>query len=92
MVQAELLDAAVASLAPGGTLAYVTCSPHLAETRGQVDALLARHGDVLEQVDTASVVRSIAARDPQVADGATVQLWPHRIGTDAMFIALLRRR
>ncbi|WIE53283.1 transcription antitermination factor NusB [Curtobacterium sp. MCBD17_003] len=92
VVQAELLDAAVASLAPGGTLAYVTCSPHLAETRGQVDALLARHGDVLEQLDTASVVRSIAARDPQVADGATVQLWPHRIGTDAMFIALLRRR
>lgn len=90
-LQTELLDAAVRVLAPGGTLAYVTCSPHLAETRGQVDALMARHGGVLEQVDTAGVVRSIAARDPQVADGDTVQLWPHRIGTDAMFIALFRR-
>ncbi|SDQ88802.1 16S rRNA (cytosine967-C5)-methyltransferase [Curtobacterium sp. UNCCL20] len=90
-LQAELLDAAVRVLAPGGTLAYVTCSPHLAETRGQVDALMRRHGGVLEQVDTASVVRSVAARDPQVADGDTVQLWPHRIGTDAMFVALFRR-
>ena len=90
-LQAELLDAAVRALAPGGTLAYVTCSPHLAETRGQVDALVARHGDVLEQLDTAGVVRAVAARDPQVADGQTVQLWPHRIGTDAMFVALFRR-
>ncbi|MFJ2979677.1 RsmB/NOP family class I SAM-dependent RNA methyltransferase [Curtobacterium sp. NPDC087082] len=90
-LQAELLDAAVRVLAPGGTLAYVTCSPHLAETRGQVDALMARHGGELEQLDTASVVRSVAARDPRVADGDTVQLWPHRIGTDAMFIALFRR-
>ncbi|WP_336696532.1 RsmB/NOP family class I SAM-dependent RNA methyltransferase [Curtobacterium sp. USHLN213] len=90
-LQAELLDAAVRVLAPGGTLAYVTCSPHLAETRGQVDALMARHGGELEQLDTASVVRSVAARDPRVADGDAVQLWPHRIGTDAMFIALFRR-
>lgn len=91
VLQTELLDAAVRVLAPGGTLAYVTCSPHLAETRGQVDALMRRHGDLLEQVDTASVVRSVAARDPQVADGMTAQLWPHRVGTDAMFIALFRR-
>ena len=25
-------------------------------------------------------------------DGRTVQLWPHRHGTDAMFIALVRKR
>lgn len=78
-------------LAPGGTLAYVTCSPHLAETRGQVDALMGRHGDRLEQLDTATIVRGVAARDPEIADGATAQLWPHRVGTDAMFIALFRR-
>lgn len=90
-LQAELLDAAVRVLAPGGTLAYVTCSPHLAETRGQVDAVLERHPGVLEQLDTAGVVRSVAVRDPQVADGPVAQLWPHRIGTDAMFVALFRR-
>ncbi|GGK87961.1 16S rRNA (cytosine967-C5)-methyltransferase [Curtobacterium luteum] len=90
-LQSELLDAAVRVLAPGGTLAYVTCSPHLAETRGQVDAVLERHPGVLEQLDTAGVVRSVAVRDPQVADGPVAQLWPHRIGTDAMFVALFRR-
>jgi len=90
-LQTELLDAAVRVLAPGGTLAYVTCSPHLAETRGQVDALMGQHGDRLEQLDTATIVRGVAARDPEIADGATAQLWPHRIGTDAMFIALFRR-
>ncbi|WP_250900059.1 RsmB/NOP family class I SAM-dependent RNA methyltransferase [Curtobacterium flaccumfaciens] len=90
-LQTELLDAAVRVLAPGGTLAYVTCSPHLAETRGQVDALMGRHGGVLEQLDTATIVRGVAARDPEIADGATAQLWPHRVGTDAMFIALFRR-
>lgn len=90
-LQAELLDAAVRVLAPGGTLAYVTCSPHLAETRGQVDAVLERHPGVLEQLDTAGIVRSVAVRDPRVADGAVAQLWPHRIGTDAMFVALFCR-
>lgn len=90
-LQAELLDAAVRVLAPGGTLAYVTCSPHLAETRGQVDAVLERHPGVLEQLDTAGMVRTVAVRDPQVADGPVAQLWPHRIGTDAMFVALFRR-
>ena len=42
-LQTALLDAAVAALRPGGILAYVTCSPHLDETRGIVDAALARH-------------------------------------------------
>jgi 16S rRNA (cytosine967-C5)-methyltransferase len=26
-----------------------------------------------------------------LGEGPTVQLWPHRHGTDAMFLALLRR-
>ena len=33
-LQGELFDAAVDALAPGGILAYVTCSPHTAETHG----------------------------------------------------------
>jgi 16S rRNA (cytosine967-C5)-methyltransferase len=90
-LQAQLVDAAVRSLAPGGTLAYVTCSPHLGETRQQVERALARHTH-LEQLDAVSVIRGIAVRDPGLADGPTAQLWPHRAGTDAMFVALFRRR
>jgi 16S rRNA C967 or C1407 C5-methylase (RsmB/RsmF family) len=28
---------------------------------------------------------------PGLGEGPAVQLWPHRHGTDAMFLALLRR-
>jgi 16S rRNA (cytosine967-C5)-methyltransferase len=87
-VQAALLDAAVAALTPGGILAYVTCSPHLAETRRIVDAALARHPGLIA-VDTPAVLQRVAIRDLELPDVAHVQLWPHRHGTDAMFIQLL---
>ncbi|WP_298499453.1 RsmB/NOP family class I SAM-dependent RNA methyltransferase [uncultured Maritimibacter sp.] len=42
-VQSDILDRAVAHVAPGGRLAYATCSLLDAENRDQVDAFLARH-------------------------------------------------
>ncbi|QEO10114.1 RsmB/NOP family class I SAM-dependent RNA methyltransferase [Protaetiibacter larvae] len=89
-LQAQLLDAAVGALAPGGLLAYVTCSPHPAETREQVDAALARH-HALRTVDTAAVVTGIARAPLGLPPAPSAQLWPHRHGTDAMFIQLLTR-
>lgn len=44
--QAELLDAAVRSLRPGGYLLYSTCSPLVQETNAQIKAALDRHKDV----------------------------------------------
>ncbi|MBX3194176.1 MAG: rRNA small subunit methyltransferase B [Microbacteriaceae bacterium] len=90
-LQAELLDAGVAALAPRGILAYVTCSPHVDETRAIVAAALARHPE-LEALDTPAVLAGIATRDLDLPPGTHAQLWPHRHGTDAMFIQLLRRR
>jgi 16S rRNA (cytosine967-C5)-methyltransferase len=90
-LQAALLDAAAAALRPGGILAYVTCSPHLAETREIVGAALARHPE-LSALDTPAVLAGIATRDLELPDGTAAQLWPHRHGTDAMFIQLLERR
>lgn len=87
-LQTELLDAAVAALAPGGLLAYVTCSPHLAETRDIVAAALARHPR-LRALDTPAVLAEIATADLRLGTGPAAQLWPHRHGTDAMFIQLL---
>ncbi|BCJ30556.1 RsmB/NOP family class I SAM-dependent RNA methyltransferase [Actinocatenispora sera] len=87
-LQRELLVAACRAVRPGGVLGYVTCSPHLAETREQVRALLADQPVPLSAVDA----RPALGTDlPQLGDGPTVQLWPHRHGTDAMFLALLRR-
>ncbi|MEN0083955.1 MAG: transcription antitermination factor NusB [Leifsonia sp.] len=92
-LQTALLDSAVAALKPGGLLAYVTCSPHVAETRAIVADALKRHGDVLEAEETATIVQGLAVERLDLAgDPTAVQLWPHRHVTDAMFIALLRKR
>lgn len=77
-LQAELLDAALRLVRPGGVVAYVTCSPHLAETR---DVVAGR-----ELIDARPLFPGV----PGLGDGPTVQLWPHRQGTDAMFCALIR--
>ncbi|MGX5694618.1 RsmB/NOP family class I SAM-dependent RNA methyltransferase [Agromyces soli] len=99
-LQGALFDRAVELLAPGGILAYVTCSPHTAETFGTLRAARARWGAAVEPLDTRAVVQSVANEPLDLADagepdgrnpGETVQLWPHRHGTDAMFIALVRR-
>jgi 16S rRNA (cytosine967-C5)-methyltransferase len=85
-LQGELLDGAVRLLRPGGVLAYVTCSPHLAETRVPVLDVLRRHKG-LEQLDARPLLPGV----PDLGDGPGVQLWPHRHGTDAMFLAVLRK-
>lgn len=94
-IQAGLLRAALDALKPGGVVAYVTCSPHLAETAAIVREVREQAGDAVEELDARGVLRRVArgALDlPAPADGsAHAQLWPHRHGTDAMFLALLRR-
>ena len=85
-LQRELLEAAVVLLRPGGVLAYVTCSPHLAETVVPVSDALRRHPE-LEQVDARPLLPGV----PDLGDGPAVQLWPHLHGTDAMYLAILRR-
>ena len=44
-LQGEILDAAAAKVAPGGTLVYSTCSNEPEENLDQVNAFLARHPD-----------------------------------------------
>lgn len=91
-LQAELLDAAIAALAPGGLLAYVTCSPVIAETTDVVTAALLRH-PALRALPTAPVVDALSDWRLENAErGTAAQLWPHRHGTDAMFIQLLTLR
>lgn len=94
-LQGELLHGAIGALAPGGVVAYVTCSPHLAETAAIVADARREWGDALEEIDARDVLRGIARHPldlPAQADGSgRAQLWPHRHGTDAMSISLLRR-
>ncbi|HXZ64717.1 MAG TPA: rRNA cytosine-C5-methyltransferase, partial [Streptosporangiaceae bacterium] len=89
-LQRDLLSAALDSARRGGVVGYVTCSPHPAETRDVVADVLARRGD--------AAVLDAPALLPEVPDlgcgpdNRYAQFWPHRHGTDAIFLALLRRR
>lgn len=91
-LQSRLLDAALQHVKRGGVVAYVTCSPHLAETRGIVDNALRQHPQI-EELDAKSVLQEISRVHLDFGGQVrSAQLWPHRHGTDAMFIALLQRR
>jgi len=87
-IQRGLLNAALDSVRPGGVVAYVTCSPHVAETRDVVTAVADSRADVtiLDAPAVLAEVPGLRASDPRFA-----QFWPHRHGTDAIFLALLRR-
>jgi 16S rRNA (cytosine967-C5)-methyltransferase len=88
LLQRALLSSALDLVRPGGIVLYATCSPVLTETAGVVTSVVEGRADV-ELGDAAALL-------PEVPDCAgpipgTVQLWPHRHGTDAMFLALIRR-
>ncbi|MFJ3956558.1 RsmB/NOP family class I SAM-dependent RNA methyltransferase [Arthrobacter sp. NPDC090010] len=91
-LQRQLLDSALDATRSGGVVAYVTCSPHLAETRTVVDDVLRKRSDV-EALEAGTVLDSVALPDTLAAGhGHYAQLWPHLHGTDAMFLALLRKK
>ena len=91
-LQADLLRSGLETLKPGGLLAYVTCSPHLAETRLIVDDALKAAGGAVVQLNTAAVLQEVTKAPLDLGSTQTsVQLWPHRHGTDAMFISLLQK-
>ncbi|PGF46856.1 rRNA cytosine-C5-methylase [Cutibacterium acnes subsp. acnes] len=88
-LQRRLLISAVNLTRPGGVIGYVTCSPHRAETIDIINSACATLPvDVLDAPAMLPNIPNIAAS----GNTNTIQLWPHRHGTDAMFCALLRKR
>jgi len=105
-LQRALLSAAIDAARPGGVIAYVTCSPHHAETHDVLRDVLAARTDVTVLDAPAILADAVAdggsphgpegpgeipALRAPGADGRYAQFWPHRHGTDAIFLALLRR-
>lgn len=85
-LQRALLANAERLLAPGGVLAYITCSPVVAETRDVVA------GSALRQLDAREAVARVTGTTARMwGSGPHVQLWTHVHGTDAMFLALLEK-
>jgi 16S rRNA (cytosine967-C5)-methyltransferase len=80
-LQVAIVSAAADRLRPGGRLVYSVCTFPRAETDAVCDALV-RHRPGLE---------------PSPIDGpdgpsARIRLWPHRHGSDGMFVAAFRKR
>lgn len=90
-LQIELVQSTWDNLKPGGILVYSTCSPHPAETTGIVEAALKSFGRSVELLDATKIVGSIEPNLRLTSGRKTVQLWPHRDSTDAMFIAIMRK-
>ncbi|MEV0482425.1 transcription antitermination factor NusB [Streptomyces sp. NPDC050508] len=85
-LQRDLLGTALESVRVGGVVGYATCSPHLAETRAVVDDILKQYPHT-ELIDARPLLPDV----PALGEGPDVQLWPHLHGTDAMYLALIRR-
>lgn len=80
-LQVAIGASAVDLLEPGGTMVYSVCTFPRAETDAACEALLRKRPE-LEPLE-------ISGPD---GPATRVRLWPHRHGTDAMFVAAFRRR
>ena len=89
-LQAELLQAGIDALKPGGYLLYSTCSPLVQETNTQVRIALDKNPG-LELVDAKPVIRQLSPELELNESRKTVQLWTHEHSTDAMFMAIFRK-
>ena len=87
-LQREISESAISVLSDGGFFAYATCSPHLAETSIQVKDILDNHPE-LEMIDLTDFLPNDLKG--AIRDGA-LSLWTHRHETDAMFMALFRKK
>ena len=90
-LQRELIESAWEALEPGGILGYVTCSPHLSETTGQIAWAEGKFKGKLELMNANQVLNSLNPSLKLDESLRTTQLWPHIHGTDAMFLALMRK-
>jgi 16S rRNA (cytosine967-C5)-methyltransferase len=88
-LQTALLHKALDSVRPGGVVVYATCSPVVEETAGVVSAVLGERSDTSLEPAVALLPEAADAESAHLP--GAVQLWPHRHGTDAMFVAVLRR-
>ena len=86
--QDAILASAASLLKVGGTLVYATCSLLFEENEARVAVFNAAHPD-FEQQDCGALLQQ--GRIP-IEMGKTLQLLPHRHGTDGFFAAVWCRR
>ena len=81
--QMDILRSAATLTAPGGRMAYSTCTFNTTENEGVVDAFLQEHPGW-------TPVPFALPGLPAAPDGR-LKLWPHRIAGEGQFVALLQK-
>lgn len=82
-LQKKLLSKAVQAARSGGIVGYTTCSLHPRETEEVVNFIAKTHR--LQILNAPMYLPGIP-----MEDSPFIKLWPHRHGTDGMFMALLQ--
>ncbi len=88
--QGALLDEARRFVRPGGRLVYATCSVLPEENDEQVRAFLQRQ-PAFRLADWRAHAALLDSLPEAAADAPTLQLAPHRHGTDGFFVAIMER-
>jgi 16S rRNA (cytosine967-C5)-methyltransferase len=87
-LQSELIDSAISVTNPGGIFGYATCSPHFAETSAQMTMLHKRH----PYMESIAVLPLLPEGLKNANRDDALSLWTSRHNTDAMFLALFRKK
>ncbi len=88
LLQRKLLASSYKLLKPSGVIAYVTCSPHMAETRAQVVDFLSDHKDM----EILPFNRLSDAHKVGLLPDGSLQLWTHLNHSDSMFMVLFQKQ
>jgi NOL1/NOP2/sun family putative RNA methylase len=85
-MQRDILTAAAAALAPGGTIVYSTCTFAMEENEGTIAEFLSGH-----QQFSVVPVGGTGSFAPGFGElSGTARLWPHKVKGEGHFIAVLR--
>jgi 16S rRNA (cytosine967-C5)-methyltransferase len=93
-IQHDLLTSALDCAAPGGVVAYVTCSPVVEETRHIVDSVLEERHDTVRLNATAVAEKLLGLKKSRhfgLPAHGDIQMFADQTHTDMMFVSLLRK-
>ena len=91
-LQRSILDAAAVALRPGGILIYSTCTFNRSEDEDNVGYLINNHGleaVSLRDISFPGLSGGLSGEDD--VDGCVIRFFPHRVATEGLFVAMLRK-
>jgi NOL1/NOP2/sun family putative RNA methylase len=94
--QKQLLEAAINVLKPNGILVYSTCSLEPEENELNIDWLLKNHNDIILETISISIgdkgLTNVFGQELSPEIAKCKRLWSHKTGTQAFFIAKIRKK